>query len=76
MGQKIRQTRSLCPNCGKPLTEVGHQDHHGAYEALEIHCSTVSGGCGYAYDPSNETIRNEGNRSMRNENDQSPRKKE
>jgi len=48
--QKVRKTNQVCPNCQiKMLVEVGFQDF-GVYELLEIHCSRLSGGCGYAED--------------------------
>lgn len=59
MGQKIAQLKRRCPNCEHQLTEIGHQDNHGAYSPLEIHCSRSSGGCGYAEDAEGE-VRNEG----------------
>ena len=42
-----------CPICDKYLTGVGAR-MSGMYEVQEIHCSTISGGCGYALDPEKE----------------------
>lgn len=58
--QRIKKTDRLCPNCeNKYLVSVGFQDNFGMQEILEIHCSTVSGGCGYSEDAEG-TIRYQG----------------
>lgn len=49
MGQHIRVGRP-CPMCGKSMREVWHRDNHGGESLLEVHCSRLSTGCGYAED--------------------------